>query len=64
MSTLEASRKKDYEDKKFAASIQGVELDESASNDSDKDITSLQGWQAQEEGFGIGEGLGLMQLGV
>jgi hypothetical protein len=62
MAILEASRKKDYNDKKFAASIQGLDLDESVENESSSDVTSLQGWKAQEEGFGIGEGLALMTL--
>lgn len=60
---LEASRKKNYEDKKFLAAVNGVELDEET--DEESDITDLQGYSAQQEGFGIDMGLGftLMEVG-
>ena len=73
--TLKAKHEKDYEDKKFLAAIQGIDLEENSSrgqkewedlkarvfsggtaNDSN-DITSLQGINAQNAGFGIGAGL-------
>ena len=55
LATLEAIRKKDEADKRFLAALQGVDLDQTSS---DEDITELKGYRAQEEGFGIGVGLG------
>jgi hypothetical protein len=57
---LDASRKKDYEDKKFSAALQGVELDEEQEVN---DIADLKGYAASQEGFGIGQGLGFMSMG-
>ena len=58
---LDASRKKEYEDKKFSAAIQGVELDENASKEM-FDIADLTGFAASQEGFGIGEGVGIINM--
>jgi len=56
---LDASRKKEYDDKKFAASIQGVDLEESVKEA--EDVSSLNSpYVASKEGFGPGEGLGFM----
>jgi hypothetical protein len=63
MATIEAIRNKDNNDKKFVAAINGVELDE---NDQDvpNDITDLKSARvANNEGFGLNEGLGFMQMG-
>jgi hypothetical protein len=65
---------RDYEDKKFLAAMQGVDLDgdgggetksfddvrrEALGDDPEtNDIASLSGSLAREEGFGIGMGLG------
>lgn len=57
---LDASRKKDYEDKKFSASLQGVELN---GEEEISDIADLTGYAASQEGFGIGHGLGFMSMG-
>jgi hypothetical protein len=57
---VEFSRKKDYDNKKFMAAINGVDLDEE--DDSENDIIDNRGSIAEKEGFGIGEGLGHMQL--
>ena len=57
---LDAYRKKDYEDKKFSAALQGVELDEEQEVN---DIADLKGYAASQEGFGIGQGLGFMSMG-
>jgi len=54
--TLDAMRKKDAEDKKFLAALQGVDLDEASSEG--EDIAKITGFRAQQDGFGIGEGLG------
>lgn len=60
ISLLDTIRKKDYEDKKFLAAIQGVDLD---ANSSEEDITDLQNSRvAAKEGFGINEGLGFIQI--
>jgi hypothetical protein len=58
MATLEASRKKDENDKRFLAALQGVDLDAEGSSDSDEDIAKVKGYRAEQEGFGIGLGLG------
>jgi hypothetical protein len=58
LATLDAMHKKDMADKKFLASLQGIDLDESVSQDTD--ITNLKGVHAQQDGFGIGLGLGHM----
>lgn len=85
VATLESKRELDYQEKKFLAAIQGVDLDESSgnkesnpqnkweemkarvfsggmSNDSN-DIVSLQGYNAQKAGFGIGMGLDYEKIG-
>jgi hypothetical protein len=54
--TLDAIRKKDATDKKFLAALQGVDLDEDSSQG--EDIAKISGYRAQQDGFGIGEGLG------
>ena len=73
LTTLDAIRKRDYEERKFFASLKGINLDEektggtsfedvelraSGINASKDDVVSLQGRFAQQAGFGIGEGLG------
>jgi hypothetical protein len=58
---LEYSRKKESEDRKFLAAVNGVEMedDEKAT----EDVTDLLNSNtASQEGFGINEGLGFMQL--
>lgn len=77
VSTLETKRELDYQEKKFLAAIQGVDLDKESgkANEQDawekmkakvfsggqatdpNDITALQGYNAQKQGFGIGNGL-------
>jgi len=54
--TLDAVRKKDMLDKKFLAAIQGVDLDEQS--EEEEDITKIKGYRAQQDGFGVGLGLG------
>jgi hypothetical protein len=70
--TLQAKNRKELEDRKFLASLQGVDLEESQEttsfddvrrralgiNASADDVVSLQGTFANEAGFGIGAGLG------
>lgn len=43
------------------AAIQGVDLNESSSDEESEDVTTLKGWQAKEAGFGIGLGLGYVE---
>jgi hypothetical protein len=55
---LSASRKKEEREMRFLAAVNGVELDDK----SEEDVVDLQGRRAQQEGFGIGEGLGFIEL--
>ena len=53
-------------ERRFMAALQGVDLDESmeeSDGESGDDITSLSGFQASQAGFGIGLGLGHMEVG-
>ena len=54
--TLSAMQKRDNDNRKFHASLQGIDLEEVSAQA--EDITDLKGFRAQQEGFGIGEGLG------
>ena len=47
-------------DRKFFAAIEGIDLDEQ--EEPLGDITKLNGYQAAQEGFGIGMGLGYMEI--
>jgi len=58
LATLNAIRTKDQEDKRFYAALQGVDLEQSPEYREEEDITSIKGFRAAQEGFGIGEGLG------
>ena len=63
MATIEAIRSKDNNDKKFTAAINGVDL-EGQDEEVMDDITDLNSARiAKDEGFGINEGLGFMQMG-
>lgn len=55
LATLNAHRKLRYEDQKFFAMIQGIDISD---NDSKSDITDLKGANAVQQGFGVGVGLG------
>lgn len=79
LATLKSKRDLDYQEKKFLAAIQGVDLDKQSgqqnaweemkarvfsggkTNDPN-DIVSFQGAKAQQNGFGIGMGLGYEDL--
>lgn len=57
-------REKEHRDRVFLAALQGVDLDEGTVRD-DKpkdDIKNLNGYAAAQEGFGIGMGLGYMEV--
>ena len=57
---INAIRKKDYEDKKFFAAIQGVDIDNAGEK---SDISDLKNSSiASQEGFGLNEGLGFVEL--
>ena len=58
---LEISRKRNYDDKKFLAAVNGVELEDDSEEESD--ILELQGFNATHEGFGIDQGLGAITMG-
>lgn len=73
MAILESKREMDYEEKKFLAAIQGVDLDKNKKKEEDpwtklknkvfnqgrddKDILTFKGDKARRAGFGIGMGL-------
>lgn len=75
--TIKAIQKREQDNRKFAASLKGVSLDDEQSgggttfedialraagiNASKDDVVSLQGQFAAEAGFGIGAGLGYSQ---
>lgn len=52
MAIIESSRNKLNQERRFAAALQGVDLDE---NNEKEDISSLKDYQAE---FGVGMGLG------
>ena len=70
---LEAKNNQEYEEKKFLAALQGVDIDSSSSDNkweemkarvysngstsNPNDILALQGTAATRAGFGIGQGL-------
>ena len=57
---VEALRKKDNDDKRFTAAVNGVDLEE---DEPANDITELNSRNvASSEGFGVNEGLGFMQM--
>jgi len=57
--TVNAIREKESRDRKFSAALQGIDLDE---EEAVNDITDLKGLVAANEGFGIGFGLGYMEI--
>lgn len=58
---LEASRSKEEREMKFTAAMNGVDLEESGKES--EDVATLQNPNlAEKEGFGVGEGLGFMEL--
>ena len=63
MAVIKASREKENRNNKFLAAINGVDLEESSEETVTQDIKSLRGFQANNEGFGIGAGVGIMELG-
>lgn len=73
INTLKSMQKKEYENRKFSASLKGIDLEEEKKegstfedvrrrslgiNANADDVVSLQGSLAGEAGFGIGAGLG------
>jgi len=72
--TLKAVQQRDMSQRKFTASLKGINLDEAVKEESSSfedvqrramgidtsadDVVSLQGGLASQAGFGIGEGLG------
>jgi hypothetical protein len=76
ISILEVRREFDHNDKKFAAAMQGVDIDKDKSDNAwenmkkrvlyngkdANDITNLRGAKAKKAGFGIGNGLGYEEV--
>ena len=60
MKILDAYRKKDMNDKKFMAQIQGISLDH---EEPKGDLADLRGVHASQSGFGIGMGVGYSSEG-
>ena len=61
LAILNASREKEKRDKTFFAAINGIDLEKE--EEEPEDITALKNARiASDEGFGIGEGLGFMEL--
>ena len=56
MMVLNAARRKDMDDKKFMAQLQGINLDDQDNTDSD--LADLKGVHANQAGFGVGLGIG------
>jgi hypothetical protein len=61
MTTLSAMRDKEKRDKEFLAAINGIEV---TAKEEVTDITELSGKEAESEGFGIGQGIGVLQMEV
>lgn len=60
MAIIEVIRKKDNDDKRFLAAVNGIDLDE---EEKTSDVSDLMNARiAKDEGFGVGEGLGFMQM--
>lgn len=53
LATLDAYRKEKRDERKFLAALQGIDIDAEPA-----DITELSGYDAAQQGFGIGMGLG------
>jgi len=56
LAILNASRDREARERKFQAALQGVDMEEDSSEQ--EDVTKVRGYRAQQEGFGIGLGLG------
>jgi hypothetical protein len=56
LAVLNASREREGRERKFQAALQGVDIEEDSSEQ--EDVTKVKGYRAQQEGFGIGLGLG------
>ena len=63
---INSIREKEHRERKFMAALQGVDLDEEEKEEYNprNDILSLVGTERAEAGFGIGLGLGYMEVGL
>lgn len=59
--TVQAIREKEKSERTFTAAVNGIDLEQQQSEL--EDITTLKGRQANQEGFGIGQGIGAIELG-
>lgn len=62
MATINSLRDKEKRERIFVAAINGIDLNENIS-DNENDIVENKGRIAKQEGFGIDEGLGFIQMG-
>lgn len=65
LATINAMRERERRDRIFFAALQGVDLDDDVEQapTAENDIVKLNGYSAMQEGFGIGMGLGYMEVG-
>ena len=63
MLTIKASREREDRERKFMAAINGVDLESGNEDTASQDIANLRGFQANNEGFGVGAGIGVVELG-
>jgi len=61
MTTLNAVREREKRDKEFLAAINGIDV---GTQQEVSDITDLKGREAESEGFGIDQGIGVLQMEV
>ena len=62
---INALREKETRENRFMAALQGVDLDEESTSSSHRelgDIKDVQGYTAVQEGFGVGMGLGYVEI--
>lgn len=63
IATVNAIREKEERERKFTAAVNGIDVD-ATEDEASGDIVKVKGVQAQQEGFGIGAGLGYMEIGA
>ena len=62
IATVNAMREKESREQRFLAALNGIDVDEENPDQTEDDIINLKGFQAQQDGFGIGLGLGYMEI--
>ena len=62
IATVNAMRGRESREQRFLAALNGIDVDEENPDQTEDDIINLKGFQAQQDGFGIGLGLGYMEI--